>query len=84
MAYRLNRYGWIEYGEKRGLQKGREQGLQTGLEKGREERREQGLQKGREEQNKEVVLNLLKEGTDLAFICKVTGLSEREILKIKN
>ena len=64
MDYRLDRSGWIEYGEKRGLEKGREE--------------------GREEQNKEFVLKLLKEGTELAFISKVTGLSEKEILKIKN
>ena len=50
----------------------------------REEGREEGRQKGRQERDKEVVLNMLKEKMDLAFICKVMGLSEKEVRNFKN
>ncbi len=49
-------------------------------EKGRWEGRQEGLQEGRQQ----VVLNLLKEKADIAFISKVTGLSEKTIRKLKN
>ena len=52
-------------------------------EEGRWEGRKEGLKKGRQERDREVVLNMLKEKTDIAFISKVTGLSEKEIKKLK-
>ena len=48
-------------------------------EKGRWEGRKEGRQEGRQE----VVLNMLKEKANIAFIAKVTGLSEKEIKKLK-
>ena len=48
------------------------------------EGRQEGLQEGRKEKQKEVILNLLKEKTDISLISKVTGLSEEEIKKLKN
>ena len=53
-------------------------------EKGRWEGERKGLKKGRQERNKEVVLNMLKKKTDISFISEVTGLSEKEIKKLKN
>ena len=53
-------------------------------EKGRWEGQREGLKKGRQEGRQEVVLNMLKEKADIAFISKVTGLSEKEIKKLKN
>ena len=53
-------------------------------EKGRWEGERKGLKKGRQERDKEVVLNMLKEKADISFISKVTGLSEKEIQKLKN
>ncbi len=53
-------------------------------EKGRWEGERQGLKKGRQEGRQEVVLNMLKEKADIAFISKVTGLSEKTIRKLKN
>ena len=41
-------------------------------------------EKGQQERNTEVILNMLKEKADLSFISKVTGLSEKEIKKLKN
>ena len=54
----------------------REKGIWEGMRK--------GMQKGRQERDKEVVLNLLKEKFDIAFISKITGLSESEVKKLKN
>ena len=45
--------------------------------------KEEGRQEGLQQRDK-VVLNMLKEKVDMAFICKVTGLSEKEIKKLKN
>ena len=53
-------------------------------EKGRWEGERKGLRKGRQEGRQEVVLNMLKEKADISFISKVTGLSEKEIQKLKN
>ena len=60
-------------------EEGRQEGIQKGMQKGRQE----GMQKGRQEERQQVVLNMLKEKTEIAFICKVTGLSEKEIRKIQ-
>ena len=46
----------------------------------REEARQEGWQKGQ----KKIILSMLKEKADMSFICKVTGLSEEEIKKLKN
>ena len=46
--------------------------------------REEGRQEGRQECRQEVILNMLKEKADIAFISQVTGLSKKEIKKLKN
>lgn len=43
-----------------------------------------GLRKGRQERNREVILNMLKEKLDISLVSKVTGLSAKEIEKLKN
>ncbi len=57
---------------------------EKGRWEGRLEGKREGLKKGRHEGRQEVVLNLLKEKADIAFISKVTGLSEKTIRKLKN
>ncbi len=52
--------------------------------KSRIEGRQEGMQKGIEKGMQAVALNMLKEKADLSFICKVTGLSEEEINRLKN
>ena len=64
-------------------EKGRWEGQREGLKKGRQEGRQAGRQEGRQERNKEVVLNMLKKKTDISFISEVTGLSAKEIKKMK-
>ncbi len=53
----------------------KETGLEEGLAKGREE--------GREERNLEVAINLLQLGTPCEIVAKATGLSLKEVTKIK-
>ncbi len=64
----------------KGLKQGRLEGLQKGLQKGRLE----GQQEGRKEGQKELILKMLSKKADLSFISEVTGLSERELKKLKN
>ena len=72
-----------EEGIEKGLEKGREEGIEKGLEKGREEGIEKGLEKGREEGTKRVALEMLKNNSDIRFICKCTGLTQKEVLELK-
>ncbi len=62
---------WKEDGRKQG----RAEGLETGLKK--------GLKKGLEKGRVEVAVNMLNEGADVAFIMKVTGLTQGEIKELK-
>ena len=50
----------------------------------REEGRWEGERKGRKAERQQVVLNLLKKKQDISFISEVTGVSEKEIKKLKN
>ena len=43
---------------------------------------QKGMQKGREEERQEIILKMLKEKVDIAFITKITGFSEAEIKKL--
>ena len=56
-------------------EKGRWEGRQEGIKEGIKE----GIQKGQ----KQVILNMLREKADISFISKITGLSEKEIKKLK-
>ena len=57
----------------------RMEGIQQGMQQGRQE----GMQQGRQERNYEVVSNMLKKNTDVDFISEVTGMSVKEIKKLK-
>ena len=50
----------------------------------REHIKEKGRWEGRQEKRQQVVLNLLKEKANIAFISKIIGLSEKEIRKLQN
>ena len=43
-----------------------------------------GYKRGQLEEARRLTLNMLKENTKIPYIAKVTGLSEREIKKMKN
>ena len=53
----------------------REEGIEIGEKR--------GLEKGATEKQKEIVLNMLKSGLNLAVIQQVTGLSQKEIKQLK-
>ena len=44
---------------------------------------ERGMKKGKEEGKKEIALELLKEGSSVAFVAKVTRLSQKEIKELR-
>jgi len=73
-----------EQGRWRGRQEGRQEGLMAGRQEGLMAGRQEGLMAGRQERNQQIILNMLKEQFDIAAISKVTGLSEKEIKKLKN
>ena len=58
----------------------KEEGLLEGWQKGRLE----GQQEGRLEGQQELILNMLKEKTAISYIAEVTGLTAKEIKKLKN
>lgn len=41
-------------------------------------------EEGRDERNKEIAQNALSKGADISFVVEITGLSEEEVIKIKN
>ncbi len=63
-----------------------EEGLLTrgGVMDIREHIKEKGRWEGRQEERQQVILNMLKKKMDVSVIAEVTGLSEKEIKKLKN
>ncbi len=56
--------------EEKGMKRGMKQGMQ------------QGMQKGIQQSTNDMAIKMLKEGTDLAFISRMTGLSLEEIKQL--
>ena len=52
------------------------EGVQEGIQRGRQEERQV--------RDKQIVQNMLKNRLDTSLICKVTGISQQEINKLKN
>ena len=71
-------------GVQQGIQQGREEGMQQGRQEGMQQGVQQGVQQGREEERRQVALSMLKRSLDVSLIVAVTGLSEAEIIKLKN
>ncbi|BFH16157.1 hypothetical protein J6TS7_11440 [Paenibacillus dendritiformis] len=61
------------------LQDARMAGFQEGIEQGIE----QGLEKGFEQGIYQTAANMLKEGLDTAFICRITGLDAAQLERVK-
>ena len=62
----------------------REEARQEGWQKGQQDGIQKGMQQGMQQERQQVASNMLKEKADLSFICKVTGLSEEKLKKLKN
>ena len=54
--------------------------IKEGHDKGRAEERAEGQTK----EKKQIAQNMLKEGMAVSLICKMTGLDEQEVLKLKD
>ena len=58
--------------------------LYCAKEKGLAEGREEGLAEGEAKKSLEIAKKMLKEGLSVDLICRTTGLSEEEVLKLKS
>lgn len=65
-------------------ERGRMKGLQKGLRKGRQEGMQKGIQKGMQKGRQELILKMLNKKLDIKLVSEVTGLSPKEIKKLKN
>ncbi|MGG3689676.1 hypothetical protein, partial [Caldifermentibacillus hisashii] len=55
-----------------------------GIEKGRKEGIREGIEKGIKEGKREIAKKMLMEGADINFIVKMTELTESEVLELKD
>ncbi|MDR3178940.1 MAG: hypothetical protein LBT82_02670, partial [Oscillospiraceae bacterium] len=69
----------IETGKKEGIKEGIEKGIETGIKKGLET----GIKKGEQKEKIEIARNLLNMGFNNEQIMKATGLSLKNIEKLK-
>ena len=74
----------LRKGRKEGLEKGIQEGIQKGRKEGLEKGIQEGLQKGIQKGRKEVVLNMIKNKIKTSVISKMTGVSEKDIKKLKS
>ena len=58
--------------------------IKEGHDKGRAEGLIEGRAEGQAKEKKQIAQNMLKEGMTVSLICKMTGLDEQEILKLKD
>src|SRR5690625_3610982 len=65
-----------ERGEKRGLEIGQKQGVEIG--------KKRGLEIGEKQTQEQIAMNMLKKDFDIELIAEVTGLSQKQIEKLKN
>jgi predicted transposase/invertase (TIGR01784 family) len=68
------------YDEISRLEDAKEEGLKKGIEEGIEK----GIENGIKEEKINTAKKLLEEGAEVAFVVKITGLSEKEVLEPKN
>ena len=61
----------------------RMEGIQQGMQQGIQQGRQEGMQQGWQERNYEVVSNMLNKKLDISLISQVTGVSVKEIKKLK-
>ena len=64
----------IAQGRDEGIQAGMQQGIQEGMQQGMQQGRQEGRQEGKQEGMYAVASNMLRAGTDLDFIQRMTGL----------
>ena len=70
----------LEKGMVLGIEKGKAEGIAEGEAKGKAEGKAEGIAIGVEK----IACRMLQENADIKFIASVTGLSNDELLKLKN
>ncbi len=73
-----------EMGRQEGLQTGRQEGLQTGLRTGRQEGLQAGRAEGHIEERRKNARSMFLEGLSTEAVQRITGLSDEEILTVRN
>jgi predicted transposase/invertase (TIGR01784 family) len=74
----------IKSARQEGIEEGLEKGIERGMEQGIEKGMEKGEQKGRIKEKMEIAINMLRKNMDIDLIKDVTGLSEQEIIDLKD
>jgi len=74
----------LKEGREEGKKEGRAEGKKEGREEGREEGKKEGREEGRYQQAKQTAKQMLGIGMDIDAIALCTGLSNDEIIGIKN
>ena len=54
------------------------------IKEGHDKGRAKGRAEGQAKEKKQIAQNMLKEGMTVSLICKMTGLDEQEVLKLKD
>ena len=54
------------------------------IKEGHDKGRAEGRAEGQTKEKKQIAQNMLKEGMAVSLICKMTGLDEQEVLKLKD
>ena len=54
------------------------------IKEGHDKGRAEGQTEGQTKEKKQIAQNMLKEGMAVSLICKMTGLDEQEVLKLKD
>ena len=54
------------------------------IKEGHDKGRAEGRAEGQTKEKKQIAQNMLKEGMAVSLICKMTGLDEQDILKLKD
>ena len=54
------------------------------IKEGHDKGRAEGRAEGQTKEKKQIAQNMLKEGMTVSLICKMTGLDEQEVLKLKD
>ena len=54
------------------------------IKEGHDKGRAEGRAEGQTKEKKQIAQNMLREGMAVSLICKMTGLDEQEVLKLKD
>ena len=82
MAYRDIKNS-IDTAKQEGLAEGMEKGMEKGMELGMEKGMKKGMAKGMNQKALDIARNMLADGVDINLIMKYSGLTQKQIEKLK-